>query len=100
MTRFAHASPSAPLTPSASRVSSVGLVARDLPPGWREGVRFELGRRTFEVLSGGVQFARRENLIYVVFDAYPDDGPQLPDLGKNIGYIAAETCGWFSIERV
>ena len=58
----------------------------------------ELGRRTFEVLSGGVQIALRENLVHLVFDAYPHDGPQLPDLSKNIAYIAAESCEWFSRE--
>ena len=81
---------------------------RDAASGWSRvtfqlsGVkefRFELGRKTFEVLAGGLQVAHRANLVYIVLDAYPDDGPGLPDLNKNIAYVAAESCEWFSREE-
>ncbi len=81
---------------------------RDAGSGWSrvtfhltgvKEMRFELGRRTFEVLSSGLQIARKGNLVYLVFDAYPDDGPGLPDLSRNIAYVAAESCDWFSLEE-
>src|SRR4051794_28971277 len=55
--------------------------------------RFQFGKKSsFEVLSGGVQFAWRNGSLYVVFDAYPDDGPQLPDLAKNMAYVIGSSC--------
>ena len=54
--------------------------------------RFEYGRTSFEVLSGGAQFVWSEGLVYVVLDAYPDDGPGLPDLSTNIAFVAGVAC--------
>ena len=92
-------------TATRSLVVEVQCMDRDADSGWSlvtfhlSGVkefRFELGRRTFEVLSGGLQIALQRNSLYLVFDAYPDDGPELPDLNKNIAYVVAENCEWFS----
>ena len=54
--------------------------------------RFQLGKGTFEVLSGGVQLGWFGDSICVVFDAYPDDGPQMPDLRTNAAYVIGATC--------
>src|SRR4051812_17064107 len=55
---------------------------RQSPSGWSK-VRFDIysvtefrfqcgDKGTFEVLSGGIQLAWRDDRVYVVFDAYPD----------------------------
>jgi hypothetical protein len=71
------------------------------PSGWSnvrftlKGVsefRFQVGKRTFEVLSGGIQIGWVDGLICVVLDAFPDDGPQLPPLAANAAYVIAEKC--------
>jgi hypothetical protein len=55
--------------------------------------RFQLSRkRVFEVLSGGIQFVWQDGKLYVVLDAYPDDGPQLPDLSASIAYVVGTRC--------
>jgi hypothetical protein len=54
--------------------------------------RFELGRFTFEVLSFGIQFVWKEKLIYLVLAPAADEVPELPDLTKNIGYVAGTSC--------
>jgi hypothetical protein len=54
--------------------------------------RFQIGKSTFEVLSGGLQFGWLGSSVCVVFDAYPDDGPGLPDLGNNIAYVIGASC--------
>ena len=59
--------------------------------------RFARGRRIFQVLSSGIQFAWRGELVYVVLDAYPDDSEDLPDLTKNIAYVAGTSCEWNAI---
>lgn len=74
---------------------------RESESGWSEvrfsvhsvsECRFQLGRSTFEVLTGGIQFGWVGDSICVVFDAYPDDGPQLPDLQTNTAYVTGATC--------
>jgi hypothetical protein len=55
-------------------------------------LRFHLGKSTFEVLSGGIQLGWQGESICVVFDAYPDDGPGLPDLRTNIAYVIGDSC--------
>ena len=66
-----------------------------------EQFRFEVFKTTFEVLSGGIQIVWKDHLVFVVFDAYPDDGPDLPDLRKNMAYVAGEECrvSWGSCDR-
>lgn len=54
--------------------------------------RFELDRTTFEVLSSGIQFVWQQGVVYVVLDAFPDDGNGLPDLRTNTAYVAGESC--------
>lgn len=54
--------------------------------------RFQLVKTTFEVLSSGVQVIWKDGLVYLVLDAYPDDGPGLPDLATNIAYVAGSEC--------
>lgn len=80
---------------------------RDSPSGWARVTfavravtefRFQLGRTTFEVLSGGMQIAWCDGRVYLVLDAYPDDGPDLPDLSKNIAYVAGGDCEWSCVE--
>jgi hypothetical protein len=72
---------------SASGWSNVRLTVRKMSE-----FRFQLGRTTFEVLSGGIQFGWRETSLCVVLDAYPDDGPDLPDLKTNIAYVVGASC--------
>ena len=76
---------------------------RDADSGWSyvcfeirdvQEFRFAFGRTTFEVLSSGIQFAWRDGRVYVVLDAYPDDGPDLPDLAMNTAYVAGLSCDW------
>ena len=54
--------------------------------------KFAMGRTTFEVLSSGIQFIWKNGLVYVMIDAFPDDGPGLPDLTTNIAYVAGSRC--------
>jgi hypothetical protein len=54
--------------------------------------RFELGRTTYSVLSGGIQVAWRGEKIYVVLDAYPDEPEDLPDLKTNTAFVVGESC--------
>lgn len=54
--------------------------------------RFQIAKSTFEVLSGGLQLAWQEQALYLVLDAYPDDGPGLPDLRTNIAYVVGSGC--------
>lgn len=61
--------------------------------------RFEVFKSTFEVLHGDIQIVWKEDLVYVVFDAYPFDGPGLPDLSKNMAFVAGEEC-YVTIEPV
>jgi hypothetical protein len=88
---------------SAPRTCEIIVQARDRSSdsGWStvrfmvqavSEFRFELGKRTFEVLSGGIQFGWRNGSVCIVFDAYPDDGPELPDLTRNIAYVIGESC--------
>ena len=88
---------------SKPRTCEVDIEAQDMesPSGWSSicftllGVsefRFELGKTTFEVLSGGIQFGWRDGAICVVLDAYPDDGEELPDLRTNIAYVIGLSC--------
>lgn len=72
---------------SDSGWSAVRFVVRDLVD-----FRFQIGRHTFEVLSGGIQFGWRNGAICVVLDAYPDDGPGLPDLTTNSAFVIGATC--------
>ena len=88
---------------SKPRTCEVDIEAKDMesPSGWSSicltlldvsAFRFELGRTTFEVLSGGIQFGWRDGAICVVLDAYPDDGEELPDLRTNIAYVIGLSC--------
>jgi|LakWasMet46_HOW7_FD_contig_21_178841_length_2082_multi_7_in_0_out_0_1 hypothetical protein len=54
--------------------------------------RFEITGPSFEVLSSGVQVVWKDALVYLVLDAYPDDGPGLPELADNIAYVAGREC--------
>ena len=72
---------------AASGWSSVRFVVQDVSE-----CRFQLGNSTFEVLSGGIQFGWVGASICVVFDAYPDDRPELPDLRTNAAYVIGGTC--------
>jgi hypothetical protein len=54
--------------------------------------RFQHGRTIYEVLSDGIQVVWRENSIYVLLDANPDDNQQLRELSKNIAYVIGESC--------
>ncbi len=54
--------------------------------------RFELGRYTFEVLSFGIQFVWKGNLVFMVLAPAAADTPALPDLTKNIAYVAGTSC--------
>ncbi|MCP3102042.1 hypothetical protein LZ198_24550 [Myxococcus sp. K15C18031901] len=94
----------------ASRLCRIEVVCqdRDSRSGWSRvtlvvsGAKefsFKLDKRTFEVLSDGVQFAWKDDRVFVVLDAYPDDGPGLPDLTKNTAYVAGETCDWSCVEE-
>ena len=76
---------------------------RDAGSGWSDvcfdiqdvlEYRFAEGKTTFEVLSSGIQFAWRDTTVYVVLDAYPDDGRDLPDLVSNTAYVAGRSCKW------
>lgn len=77
---------------------------RDSASGWSDLVlevrgvsefRFqENAKAGFRVLTGGIQFVWRESNVYVVLDAYPDDGLGLPDLTKNSAYIVGLECEW------
>lgn len=73
----------------------------DSPNGWASvvltikdvtGFRFQRVRSTFEVLPSGIQFVWQSRLLYVLLDAHLDDGPGLPDLTKNIAYVAGREC--------
>jgi hypothetical protein len=72
---------------SASGWSTVRFVVQSVSE-----CRFQLGNSTFEVLSGGIQLGWVGDSICVVFDAYPDDGPQLPVLKTNTAYVMGHTC--------
>jgi hypothetical protein len=72
---------------SASGWSNVRFTVRDVSE-----FRFQLGKSTFEVLSGGLQFGWQGESICLVFDAFPDDGPDLPDLSANIAYVIGASC--------
>jgi len=72
---------------SASGWSNVRFVVQSVSE-----CRFQLGKSTFEVLSGGIQLGWVRDSICVVFDAYPDDGPQLPELQTNSAYVIGDTC--------
>lgn len=84
----------------------VECMDRDAPGGWSlvtltvhsvTACRFQLGKTAFEVLSGGIQFVWRDNVIYVVVDAHPNDGEDvLPDLTQNTAYVAGASCEWRS----
>jgi len=95
----------------ASRVCSIEVQCkdRDSSSGWSRvtfvvrGVKeftFQLGRTTFEVLSGGAQIAWQGDRVYVFLDAYPYDGPGLPELSKNTAYVAGEECDWICVEEL
>jgi|GEM_PF-5640128 len=95
--------------PSRACKIEVQCKDRDSRSGWSrvtfsvrgmKEFRFELGRTTFEVLSGGVQIDWQEDRVYVVLDAYPDDGPGLPDLAKNTAYVVGEDCEWSCVEEL
>lgn len=88
---------------SAPRCCEVVIQAkdRDSASGWStvrfavqkvSEFRFQLGKRTFEVLSSGIQVGWRKGSVCIVLDAYPDDGPQLPNLNDNIAYVIGESC--------
>lgn len=94
----------------ASRVCRVEVQCkdRDSRSGWSrvtflirdvKEFRFELGRTTFEVLSGGLQFVWQADRVYVIVDAYPDDGPGLPDLTRTAAYVAGADCEWSYVEE-
>ena len=51
---------------------------------------FRYGKTTFEVLSGGVQFAWSDSLVTVMLDAYPDGDS--PDLAENAAYVSGSSC--------
>lgn len=95
-------------TPCTCRIE-IQCMDRDSASGWStvtlnvqvvSEFRFQVGRTTFEVLSGGIQFAWRDKSIYVVLDAYPDDGTDLPDIAKNIAYVVGESCEWSSADYI
>lgn len=86
-----------------SCVISVECKDRDSQTGWATVVfaveavrkfRFELGRTSFAVLSSGMQFAWRQDEVFVVLDAYPDDPGDLPDLSKNTAFVSGRSCDW------
>jgi|LNFM01.1.fsa_nt_gb hypothetical protein len=54
--------------------------------------RFELGRYTFEVLSFGIQFAWKNELLYMVLAPNADETEDLPDLTENIAYVSGTSC--------
>jgi hypothetical protein len=54
--------------------------------------RFELGRFTFEVLSFGIRFVWQGKLVYMVLAPPADEGDDLPDLSRNIGYVSGVSC--------
>ncbi len=54
--------------------------------------RFELGRFTFEVLSFGLQVVWKDELVYLVLAPAADARSELPELTKNIGYLAGTSC--------
>jgi hypothetical protein len=57
-----------------------------------EKARVEVGATLLQILSGGIQIIWQDGLVYLVLDAYPDDGPGLPDLKKNHAYLSAKQC--------
>lgn len=57
-----------------------------------EEFRLELGKTTFEVLSSGIQFLWRQNLVYLVLDAYPDDPETSLDLTANRAFVGGLRC--------
>ncbi len=71
------------------------------PSGWSrltfsmaqvEKARVEVGTTILQILSGGIQLIWEKDLVYLVLDAYPDDGPGLPDLARNHAYISGKQC--------
>jgi hypothetical protein len=76
---------------------------RTTPGGWSavrfvvhesNDFRFALGRTSFLVLSFGLQFIWKNGLIYVLLDAVPEGGTELPDLTNSKGYVAGKRCVW------
>ena len=47
---------------------------------------------TFEFLESGVQLVWKDGQVFLLLDAHPEDGPELPDLSRNIGYAAGREC--------
>ncbi len=56
--------------------------------------RFEITKRTYEVLSSGIQFIWEHDKIFIILDAYPEDGDCLPDLDNNIAFVSGNHCEW------
>lgn len=86
----------------ARRICEVLVEVEDKvsPSGWSHVLfridnvarfRFEIERTTFEV-HAGLQFGTIGELICLVFDAYPDDRQQLPDLRTNTAYVVGTNC--------
>ena len=54
--------------------------------------RFEYGRRTYEVLSEGVQVFWTESGLLVVFDVADASMTDAPDLEQNLAFVKAKSC--------
>lgn len=83
---------------------------REAPGGWSTLVltvsdvtnaQLIVGRIILQIMSNGIQIVWKDELVYLVLDAYPDDGPGLPDLAKNNAFIAGSRCSFSAtpIER-